>query len=253
MNRPNSVSTRRAVLASVGTFAAGGGVVYAGSQLGSEPTSQSSPSSPSSDGPSVHRRSGTTGFDIDLAGHPILGSTDATLDMYYWSDYQCPFCQRFETETLPKLVENHIETGTVRLVYIQYPYLSQDSLTAAVMDRCVWRQVRESTPDRYRDWHSAVFDAQGEKGSGWASRDSLLDITRGVDGVDADAVDSCMQNNRGEIESSIATDVDRARQLGLQGSPAFIFYNRDTGSDGRLVGAQPYEQFEAKIADVRNA
>jgi len=240
------------VLASVGTFAAGGGVVYAGSQLGSESTAEPSPS-PSSDGPPVHRSSETTGFGIDLAGHPILGRTDATLDMYYWSDYQCPFCRRFETNTLPKIVENHIETGTVRLVYIQYPYLSQGSLTAAVMDRCVWRQVRDGDPARYRDWHSTVFEAQGEKGSGWASRDSLLDITRGVDGVDADAVDSCMQNDRGEIESSIATDVDRARQLGMQGSPSFVFYNRDTGSDSRLVGAQPYEQFEAKIAAVRNA
>ena len=252
MNRPDSVSTRRAVLASVGTFAAGGGVVYAGSQLGSESTAEPSPS-PSSDGPPVHRSSETTGFGIDLTGHRILGSADATLDMYYWSDYQCPFCRRFETNTLPKIVENHIETGTVRLVYIQYPYLGQGSLTAAVMDRCVWRQVRDDAPERYRDWHSTVFDEQGEKGSGWASRDNLLDITRGVDGVDADAVDSCMQNNRREIESAIATDVDRGRQLGIQGSPAFIFYNRDTDSDGRLIGAQPYEQFDAKIADVRNA
>jgi len=138
-------------------------------------------------------------------------------------------------------------------VYIQFPYLSQGSLTAAVMDRCVWRQVRDDNPGRYRDWHSTVFDEQGEKGSGWASTDNLLDITRGVDGVDADAVDSCMQTDRADIESSIAADVTKAQELGLRGSPASIFYNRDTGDTGRLVGAQPYARFETEITAVQNA
>jgi len=99
MNQPDSVSTRRAALASIGTFAVGGGVVYAGSRLSSESTAQSAPAStpasPSSDGVSFHRSSETTGFGIDLSGHPIVGAMDAPLDMYYWSDYQCPFCQRF--------------------------------------------------------------------------------------------------------------------------------------------------------------
>jgi len=249
MDGPDSISTRRALLASVGTVVAGGGVVYAGSQLGSDPTGRSS----SRDRPPFHASSESTGFGIDLSGHPIMGSTDASLEMYYWSDYQCPFCQRFETNTLPKLVDTHVATGTVRVVFIQFPYLSTGSLTAAVMDRCVWRQLRGETPRRYLAWHSAVFDEQGEQGSGWAAEDNLLEVTREVDGVDAAAVESCLQRDRAGIESSISADVDRARRLDIGATPAFIIYDPATDRAVKLVGAQPSERFDTAIAELRNA
>ncbi|MUV88529.1 thioredoxin domain-containing protein [Halapricum sp. CBA1109] len=181
-----------------------------------------------------------------------MGSMDAPLDMYYWGDYQCPFCRRFEENTFPALVDDHVAPGTVRVVFIEFPYLSAGSMTAAVMDRCVWRQVRDENPRRYWAWHSSVYDAQGEKGSGWASRSNLLEITRGVDGVDAAAVETCMDEDRTDIEAAIATDIERARQLGFRGSPAFVLYNRDADEAGKLVGAQPKERFDEAITTVEN-
>ncbi|RXK48058.1 disulfide bond formation protein DsbA [Halorientalis pallida] len=182
-----------------------------------------------------------------------MGSMDAPLDMYYWSDYQCPFCRRFEENTFPTLIDDHVRSGTVRVIFIEFPYLGEGSITAAVMDRCIWRQVRSDEPRRYWQWHSTVYGRQGEKGSGWASKSNLLEITREVDGVDADTVDTCMQENRSEIESSIATDVERARRLGLRGSPAFIIYNRNADKAGKLVGAQPAARFDEAITTVENA
>lgn len=249
MDRPDGLSTRRALLASVGTVAVGGGVVYAGSRLGAE----SSPTSSPTDSVQFHSSRESTGFSIDLSGHPIMGRMDAPLDIYYWSDYQCPFCRRFESNTLPKLVEDHVGTGTLRVVFIEYPYLSEGSLRAAVMDHCVWRQVRADDPGRYWQWHSAVFEAQQEKGSGWASRDNLLGLTRDVDGIDANAVDTCMQDDRPGIEASISDDVSKARQLGFSGSPAFVLYNREAETAGKLVGAQPYERFDEAITTIQNA
>jgi protein-disulfide isomerase len=249
MDRPDSLSTRRAVLAGVGAVAAGSGVVYAGSQLGSDANDASS----LADRVQFHSRAASTDFGIDLTGHPLMGSPDAPVDMYYWSDYQCPFCRRFERNAFPKLVENHVATGTVRVVFIEFPYLSEGSTTAAVMDRCVWRQVREEAPGRYWQWHATMFEQQGEKGSGWLARDNLLDITRSVDGIDADAVDACMRTSGAEIRSSIDADVERARQLGIRGSPGFVLYDRTSDRAGKLVGAQPYSQFDEAITKVQNA
>lgn len=251
MDIPDAPRTRRAVLAGVGTVAATGGVVYAGSQLEGQgtDTTRTAPT----DGPQFHSSSETTGFGIELGGHPIMGRMDAPLDMYYWGDYQCPFCRRFEENTLPTLIDDHVSSGTVRVVFIEFPYLSEGSMTAAVMDRCVWRQVRDENPRRYWEWHSTVYDNQGEKDSGWASESNLLEITRGVDGIDADAVDTCMQENRSDIEPTIDTDVERARQLGLRGSPAFVIYDRDSDEAGKLVGAQPATRFDEAIETVENA
>ncbi|WP_232688793.1 DsbA family protein [Halobacterium zhouii] len=239
------MTTRRAVLGGIGVTIAGAGMVYGASQLGSDrSTSATAP---------FHRSSETTGFDIDLAGHPIMGSLDAPLDVYYWSDYQCPFCRRFEQDAFPKLVRNHVQTGNVRVVFIEFPYLGEASMTAAVMNRCVWRQVRDDTPQAYWAWHSTVFEHQGSENSGWASRENLLDVTRGVEDVDASAVDECMQANRAEIESSIEADVEQASKFGIRGTPAFVIYNREADVAGKLVGAQPYERFDEAIRRVQNA
>jgi protein-disulfide isomerase len=249
MAGPDSRTTRRAVLGGIGTITVGGGVVYGASRLDGSDESASN----QSNGVSFHSSSETTGFGIDLGGHPIMGEMDAPVDVYYWSDYQCPFCRRFGANTFPKLVENHVEEGTVRVVFVQFPYLSESSTTAAVMDRCVWRQVRDATPDRYLDWHAAVFEAQGEKGSGWASRANLLEITAGVDGVDAGAVEACVDDHGADIEAEIDADVRQASQFGIRGTPAFVFHDREADEAGKLVGAQPYDRFAAAISKVKNA
>jgi len=277
MDVPDTLTTRRALLGSVGTVLAGGGVVYAAPHLESESSEATVPRTPASSsgggagganatndsngngtGASLdtgfHYSTETAGFDIDLASHPVMGAMDAPVDIYYWTDYQCPFCKRFEHGAFPKLVENQIREGTVRLVFIQFPYLSEGSMTAAVMDRCVWREVRESTPGRYRRWHGAVFDAQGEKGSGWASKENLLELTRGVEGIDAAAVEAKMDEHRSDIEASIKADrTYAAQELGVGGTPAFVLYNRGNGKAGKVTGAQPYERFDEAITRVKNA
>jgi protein-disulfide isomerase len=274
MDIPDTLTTRRAVLGGVGTVLTGGGVVYAAPHLGAESSEPSGPGAPGSTGANgsdgtngsngdstrasqdtgFHHSTGTAGLGIDLAGHPIMGSMDAPVDIYYWTDYQCPFCKRFEHGAFPKLVENHVRTGNVRLVFIQFPYLSEGSMTAAVMDRCVWRQVRESNPSHYLRWHAAMYDAQGEKGSGWMAKENLLDLTRGVEGVDAAAVETCMDEHRSDIETSLETHRKyAAEELGIGGTPAFILYNRAAEKAGKVTGAQPYERFDEAITRVKNA
>ena len=46
------------------------------------------------------------------------GSDDAPITVVEMSDFQCPFCQQFATQTLPALVTEYIETGKVRFVPI---------------------------------------------------------------------------------------------------------------------------------------
>lgn len=238
--------TRRTVLGGIGTVAVGGGVVYGASTLdagGSGGTAAAE----------LHATNGTGAYDIDLGGHPVMGSLDAPVTIYYWSEYQCPFCERFESDTLPKLIENDVSTGDVRMVFIEFPYIGSNSMTAAVMNQCVWRTVKESNPDAYWRWHSSVFAVQGTENSGWASKANLLDITRDVEGVSADGVEQCMSQNRRSIEKSIETDSQRARALGISGTPGFIVYNRQSKKGGKIVGAQPYDRFESAIQQVKNA
>ncbi|WP_440991606.1 DsbA family protein [Haloarchaeobius baliensis] len=193
---------------------------------------------------------GETGYGVELAGRPVVGERDAPVDMYYWTDYLCPFCKEFETQTLPKIGRNYIESGDVRLVFLSYPNIGQYSRPSAHWDRCVWRLNAESEPSTYWHWHGEAFEAQESGGHDWADEATFAGITERTDGVTVPAVDECRQTNREEIQSGIEADVSLARNSGVQGTPGFVLYNRDADAAGKIVGAHPYENFEEALDRV---
>ena len=236
--------SRRAVLAGSVLALGSGGVYY---------LARSNEATAHGAGSSFHSSTETSAFGIDLTGKPIMGVPDAPLQLYYWTDFQCPFCERFERETLPDLVAEYVESGDLRIVFIALPYFD-GSMTAAVASKCVWEQVRHTdTPSAYWNWHTAIFDEQGQKGSGWASRGNLLEYTRSVDGVDATALETCLDERRSTIESQVTVDAEKARSLGVSGTPTFAIVDREAGATETLVGAQPKPRFDEAIERVENA
>ncbi len=201
----------------------------------------------------VYASNETTSFGIDLQDNPVLGSPDANLDCYYWSDYQCPFCKKFEQNTFPKLVDNYVKPGKLRVVILDNPYIGEGSETAARMAKCVWRQVRNENPTAFKRWHSTMFGEQGKENSGWAKKANLLEITRDVQSIDVDSVRSCLDKESKSLNTSIDADVQAAEKNGIRGTPAFIFFDRKSGQAGKIVGAQPYSLFKKAIRKVDNA
>src|ERR1019366_3451262 len=51
----------------------------------------------------------------------VLGKSDAPLTLVEFTDYQCPFCGRFETTTFPEIKKNYIDTGKVRFILRDLP------------------------------------------------------------------------------------------------------------------------------------
>jgi len=201
----------------------------------------------------VRASTATTSLGLDLTGLPVMGSMDAPVDLYYYTDYQCPFCGQFEADTLPELLANEVSDGDVRLVFVSYPYIGPASRTAAIVDRCVWRQVRADDPTVWWDWHTTLFDEQGQPNSGWASREKLFGFAERVDGVDATAVEDCVAANEDEVADAVAADVEQAGEYGVSASPSFVVANRQTERAGRIVGAQPYARFQDAFDRIRDA
>jgi len=45
---------------------------------------------------------------------PFKGDKDAKVTIVEFSDFQCPFCERFFTQTLSSIEENYVDTGKVK-------------------------------------------------------------------------------------------------------------------------------------------
>lgn len=245
MARSGKMTRRRAMVAGGATLAFGGGVAYVAAN--SESDGQEYTPSDS------HADDGTSGFGIELAGRPIAGVPDAPLDVYYWTDYLCPFCKEFETETLPKIGSDYVDTGEVRIVALSYPNIGEYSMPSAVWGRCVWEQVVDADPTVFWQWHSSAFDAQSESGHDWADEETFSEITEETDGVDVAQVEERREARGEPVRERIDEDLDSALAANLQGTPGFVLYDRESDAAGKLAGAHPYENFADAIEQVRDA
>ncbi len=172
-----------------------------------------------------------------IGNDPFIGSPTAPLTLYYWRDFQCPFCKQFDTETLPALVSAYVDTGKLRIVFKDYVFLGTGSVTAAAISHAVWN----AAPAQYYAWQNAVFSGQGSEGSGWATAANLLSIAGSVPGIPTSTVAALAARNASAYQAAATADYLDAQRLGIQGTPGFWL-------DGQaFTGAQPLGFFEQII------
>ncbi|MDE2078931.1 MAG: DsbA family protein [Patescibacteria group bacterium] len=202
----------------------GGAVLFAGHPSGAGSAQVAAPDSAAAVTPTADHE-------------PSIGNPNAPLTLYYWHDFQCPFCGRFDTQTLPSLVSEYVNTGKLRIVFKDFVFLGPDSETAAEMSRAVWDTASSS----YNAWQEAVYNHQGAEGSGWASRTNLIALTRTIPGIDADSVSSLMDKNASAYQAAVSADYAEGQKFGVSATPGFWI-------DGQsFSGAQSLAFFEQII------
>ena len=61
-------------------------------------------------------------YDVPTGDNPSLGPADAPITIIEFSDYQCPYCRKWEQEAWPKIQAAY--PGKIRLVYRDFPLYS---------------------------------------------------------------------------------------------------------------------------------
>ena len=68
-------------------------------------------------------------LDINLKnGSPVLGSENAPITIVEFGDYQCEACYHWFHNTRADIIDNYIETGKAKLVFVDLPFLGRDSI-----------------------------------------------------------------------------------------------------------------------------
>ena len=163
---------------------------------------------------------------------PNKGNADAPVTIVEFSDFQCSFCRKFWRETLPRIEEKYIRTGSVRFVYRHLAILGPPSVQAAIAAECAHEQ------GKFWPYHDRLFASAGLfafSESNLKRYAEELELERGRFGACLDA-----ERPREKVERE--TEVGRA--IGMTGTPGFLI------NGGRLIGAQPYEVFERIIEAI---
>ena len=158
----------------------------------------------------------------------VKGDANAPVTIIEWSDFECPFCERFYTQTLPSIQKEYIDTGRVKFVYRDFPLdFHQNAQKAAEAAECADEQ------GKFWEMHDLLFE-NGVSGGVSAFKKYASDL-----GLDTGKFNDCLDS--GKMASEIAKDLQDGARAGIRGTPGFII-------NGQLVsGAQPFENFKQII------
>jgi len=171
-------------------------------------------------------------------GSPILGSESAPVTIVEFGDYQCEACYHWFHNTRATLIDNYIETGKAKLVFVDLPFLGRHSPIAAEASYCAEDQ------GKYWEYHTMLYTFQdGPPDSGWANLDRLNSFAFSLD-MNIDEFNECMDSSK--YKKRVKANYDEAVKNNARSTPTFMIISQD-GMTEKFSGAQPYSVFAATI------
>lgn len=174
----------------------------------------------------------------------IRGAESAPIWLVEVSDFQCPYCKQWHDESFAALDKEYVQTGKVRLAYLNFPIASIHRNARAASETAMCGSVQ----GKFWPLHESLFVTQPR----WAALENpvpMFDSLAVAAGVDPAAWRQCMTSHA--TVPLIDADQDRSGSAGVQSTPTFFVGSR------RLEGALPLESFrtaiDAEIAKARGA
>ena len=158
----------------------------------------------SSSGPDVSQDR----LDLD----PVFGNEQATVTVVEYGAYACSSCRAFhQAGVLEQLVEEY--AGQVNFVFRDFPVISPayDRMAANVA-QCVLDQSEE----HFWNFHNILYTVARP---GISNEGELVRMASQI-GVNSDLLQTCVDND--SHNQTVQYDEQRARELGLRGTPSFI-------------------------------
>ncbi len=166
-------------------------------------------------------------FDVAREDRPARGRADAPVTIVEFTDYECPFCRRHATETLPSLLDRHGDRIRYMVRNFPIPALHAHAVVAARAVECAHQQ------DGFWEYRNALLR---ETGALTVERVRAHAVATGLDeGVFA----RCLDDRT--TRAMVAQDLLDGWEHGVTGTPTFFINGR------RFRGARSLEELERYI------
>lgn len=165
------------------------------------------------------------------------GNKNAKVTLVEYSDFECPFCQRFH----PTMTQVMKEFGDkVKWVYRHYPLsFHANAQKAAEASECVGKLAGNEAFWKFADLY---FERTAGGGTGFAL-DKLADLGAEA-GANKQAVQSCLDKN--EMAQKVKDQMAAGTSEGVSGTPGTIIIDAQ-GNTQFVNGALPFDQIKPMI------
>lgn len=188
--------------------------------------------------------------DVTVADDdPVLGRKEAKVTLVVFEDFQCPFCGAFSglnkemvtrmkerdsswLAALPNIKKDYVDSGKVRVVWKDYPFLGEESRWAAAAARCAQEQ------GKFWEYHDYVFSNQSGENQGAFSKDNLKKFATELR-LNTAKFNECFDSNK--YDQKLSEALTYGQQVGVSGTPASFINGK------QISGAASYTTFKAEI------
>ncbi|MFQ5550765.1 MAG: DsbA family protein [Gemmatimonadales bacterium] len=176
----------------------------------------------------------------DMAEARTKGSLDAPLTMFEFADFQCSACKILFDSTIPLLIEEYIDTGKLKLIFLNFPIgqIHPNAPVAHEFAMCAAQQ------ERFWEVHDLLYRNQ----TSWAELDDPRDyflVLADSAVLQRDSLDACLQS--GAIAALIQSEFEAAYRAGIQSTPSLVL------EGGLITGAIPMESLRPLLDSLYEA
>lgn len=173
----------------------------------------------------------------DLLAERTKGKADAPVTVIEMSDFQCPYCRQFATETFPALDQEYVQTGKVRWIFVNFPLteIHPNAVAAAELAMC------SAKLGKFWPMHDLIYAHQRSWAPLREPGQFLLTLADSLQ-IPRDSVLPCVQN--GEFRPLVQKDANTAARIGARSTPSFLV-------EGALLsGAYPVGVFRHVLDSI---
>ena len=164
---------------------------------------------------------------VDDDNSPFAGDEAADVAVVEFFDYRCPYCKKV-ADDVDKLLETDKK---IKVVYKEWPILGPESVVAARAALAARKQ------DAYLPFHRKVM-AMRE-----ITEASVMTAAEEL-GLDLDQLKADM--NAPEVEDHLKETMRLSRELGIEGTPAFVI------GEELVPGVASLDQLQALVTKARD-
>jgi len=178
----------------------------------------------------------TPGITV-LADDHIRGAKNPKVLLVEYSDFQCPYCQKFKP-TMTQILANY--PNEIAIVYRHFPLsFHQNAQISAEASECAGEQ------NKFWEMHDVLFEKGQSDGTGLNKAD-LKQYAKDLK-LNTIKFNDCLDTNK--YKGEVTEDYSSGTSAGISGTPGTVMIAPD-GAQRLISGAVPYEQIKSLIDSV---